>query len=216
MRPTLVQVTAVGVTMVTVGSVVVVSGTITVLWAMFHPDDMFLPMAVGLALMLSGGLLFGPGMPTLLDRKEVADRWFARYAGLTPYQQRRVEDYQASTIIPEENRRANPEVAKAAFLALAVTTTSEVRAFSRIANSLLTPTDVADVMGDQLSEFIFEFSQLVEHAEDRDVEGLLAPVRSGAVSAAECVEYLRVAGSIPDAVEGIRLGIAPSYLGAVA
>lgn len=162
----------------------------------------------GVCFLFGFGLLLA-GMYLCATRRRLIERAVARWAGIDG---RRIMYRDVNVIVPVAARRANPAVAKATIRLLARANDEKVPSYARIVNSLLTPTDAATVFGPHLDDFAFRLSQVVGRIEDRDVERLLALVRTGELAPDLCIEYIRAAGSIEVALWAIRENIAPSYL----
>lgn len=168
-------------------------------------------IAVAIVAALLGGVPVGWGIACILQSEIMADSLLAKAAGLSREDQSRALVSDLDTIIPGRHRAKNPEVAKATVRVVVRAHRERVKTFTRIANTLLTPTDAAQLFGPHLDDFVMVLGQSVERPGDQTVDELLDFVRSRAVSPEIVTAYLGRLKSVSVAVRAHRDGIPLDY-----
>lgn len=157
----------------------------------------------------------GFGVFCIVEREALAIDRLAKAAGLDSLDRHRAQFQDFRVIVPEEHRRRNPEVAAATVRVTMQARSAGDKLFSRIANTLLTPTDVVQLFGPLLDDFVYVFAQSVESLDDQHTAELLDLLRSGSASPQEAIAYLGRLQSVTAAVRMLRERIPLDYAGAV-
>lgn len=161
------------------------------------------------------GILAGFGVFRIVEADAVANDQLAKAAGLDGLDRWVAQFRDFSAIVPEENRGCNPEVAAATVRTTMRARRQDDKLFSRIANTLLTPTDAAQLFGPLLDDFVYVFAQSVENLDDQHANEILALVRDGEVSSETVIAYLGRTHSVTVAVRMLRDGVPLEYAEAV-
>ena len=157
----------------------------------------------------------GFGVFCIVEREALAINRLAKAAGLDSLDRHRAQFQDFRVIVPEKHRRRNPEVAAATVRVTMQAWSAGDKLFSRIANTLLTPTDVVQLFGPLLDDFVYVFAQSVESLDGQHTAELLDLVRSGSASPQEAIAYLGRLQSVTAAVRMLRERIPLDYAGAV-
>lgn len=191
--------------------VLAVSGFALFLSVVAAGGDAPIVSTVLLVSVVLAGFPAGFGVFRIVEAEALSIDQLAKVAGLDGPDRHRAQFRDFGVIVPEKHRRQNPEVAAAT-----IRTTMHIRGrddklFSRIANTLLTPTDAAQLFGPLLDDFVYVFAQSVENLDDQHTTEILALVRDGEVSPETVIAYLGRTHSVTVTVRMLRDGVPLEY-----
>ena len=139
------------------------------------------------------------------------DYFFVRGLGLSREERENAAQLGLNLAVGYEERQSNRKVASAVYRVLAQRHDGASSLFARITCAVLAPTDVIEVLGPDLDDFVFAIAQSVEQHEDRNIDDLLVLMRQNAVGPRTVVAYLSELKSVSAATRMLREGVSLEY-----